>query len=112
MNWNGSKWIRPEKRLAIYIRDQFRCLACGRDLRNADPVEINLDHLVPRAKGGSNKASNLATTCKRCNCARGAKRWTKFYPVENHASVRKTIRRKLNVKLAKALILGETNLIF
>ena len=107
--WNGSKWIRPAKRLAIYIRDEFRCLSCNRDLRDAAPVEINLDHLIPRSEGGTNDASNLVTACKRCNSARGAKRWTKFYPVENHASVRRTIRRKLNVNLAKALILGETN---
>lgn len=28
-NANGSKWIRPEKRLAIYHRDGFACIYCG-----------------------------------------------------------------------------------
>ena len=26
---NGSKWIRPEKRMAIYLRDGLACVYCG-----------------------------------------------------------------------------------
>lgn len=54
-----GQWIRSEKRLAIYLRDGFHCLACFRDLHGADPSDITLDHVVPCSKGGSNKASNL-----------------------------------------------------
>jgi 5-methylcytosine-specific restriction endonuclease McrA len=65
----GSKWIRREKRLAIYLRDGLACCYCGATLE--DGAELSLDHIRPYSKGGSNEASNLVTCCKRCNSARG-----------------------------------------
>ena len=65
----GSKWIRREKRLAIYMRDNFRCLWCNRSVENNG--EACIDHLVPQSKGGDNDPSNLLTSCKRCNDHRG-----------------------------------------
>lgn len=63
-NANGSKWIRPEKRLAIYARDGFACVYCG------DEDRLSLDHLQPRELGGSHEASNLVACCVSCNSAR------------------------------------------
>ena len=31
---------------------------------------LTLDHYVPRSRGGSNKAHNLITSCRRCNFRR------------------------------------------
>ena len=42
---HGSKWIRKDKRLAIYLRDGFMCCYCGKDLHHAKPEEMGLDHL-------------------------------------------------------------------
>jgi hypothetical protein len=63
-NAHGSKWIRPEKRAAIYLRDGFACAYCGSDQR------LSLDHLTPRELGGTHDASNLVTACVGCNSAR------------------------------------------
>jgi len=63
-NAHGSKWIRPEKRLAIYARDGFACLYCGNDER------LTLDHLLPRELGGSNEVENLVTACLTCNSSK------------------------------------------
>lgn len=35
-----GRWIRVDLRLAIYIRDSFRCCYCQRDLRDADPPRL------------------------------------------------------------------------
>lgn len=44
------------------------CLYCG----NSISMETcELDHIVPRADGGSNRVSNLAAVCRRCNAAKG-----------------------------------------
>lgn len=69
-NTNGSKWIRPEKRARIYQRDGYHCLWCTRDLRFVAPVERTLDHVLCRARGGSNEAHNLITACLTCNAGR------------------------------------------
>lgn len=70
---HGSKWIRPEKRRAIYESDGFRCVYCGRlldDEHLEHEHERTLDHLVPRSLGGSHGAHNLVTCCGHCNSAR------------------------------------------
>ena len=62
--WQGSKWIRPEKRLSIYHRDRFRCSWCDRHVRE---IALCLDHIIRVADGGTNKAENLVTSCFLCN---------------------------------------------
>lgn len=105
-NWQGSKWIRPEKRLAIYIRDSFQCAYCGRSLKNAAAEEINLDHLLPRVAGGSNEATNLITACKACNCSRGARPWVDYATGGARDRIETLRSQPLNIELAKALIAG------
>lgn len=67
--WQGSKWIRKDKRLAIYLRDGMACAYCGNTME--DGAILSLDHLVCRSHGGSNHESNLITCCKKCNSSRG-----------------------------------------
>jgi hypothetical protein len=76
MNKNGMKWIRSDKRLAIYLRDGLACAYCGEGVE--DGVSLTLDHLLPRSDGGDNDASNLITACHRCNSARGARSVAEF----------------------------------
>lgn len=44
-----------------------KCVYCG-----AEHVPLNLDHLQPKARGGSNRVSNLAPACVPCNSRKGA----------------------------------------
>ena len=53
-------------RFAILKRDGYRCQLCGRDARNHGVV-LEVDHRIPRAKGGSSEPSNLWTLCFDCN---------------------------------------------
>jgi hypothetical protein len=102
-------WCRPEKRLAIYLRDGFTCLYCLADLHGADPSDITLDHLVCQSDGGSNHESNLVTACRHCNCSRGDQPVSCFAGPETRKHIRRNIRRSLKNyrKLAKAILAGE-----
>lgn len=100
-------WIRPQKRLAIYLRDSFTCLYCAADLHGADPRDVHLDHLTCKSDGGTNGENNLVTACRSCNCSRQDKPWTRFASPEAKKHIRRNIKRSLNVKLAKAIIAGE-----
>ncbi len=103
-----GRWITKHKRLAIYMRDEFMCCYCGRDLTSASSQELNLDHIVCRADGGTNHETNLITACKSCNSSRGSK------SVENYATggALKRIKifryRVLNIQTAKDIIAGKT----
>lgn len=55
-----SKTIRFE----IFKRDKFTCQYCG---KKAPDVVLNIDHINPVAKGGTNELMNLITSCFDCN---------------------------------------------
>jgi hypothetical protein len=105
-----GQWIRADARLAIYLRDSFKCLYCLTDLHDADPRDITLDHLTPKADGGSNDPTNLVTACRSCNCSRQDTPLNRFAGPETRAHIRRNTRRSMTKyrKLAKALIVGET----
>jgi len=105
----AGQWIRGDKRLAIYLRDRFTCLYCLRDLHDADPADITLDHIHCLSDGGSNHESNLVTACRGCNCSRQDKPLARFAGPETRAHIRRNTRRSLKRyrQLAKALIAGE-----
>ena len=67
--YQGSKWIRRERRLAIYIRDGLACAWCGASIEEG--ATLSLDHIIPHTNGGSTKSDNLITSCRKCNSARG-----------------------------------------
>lgn len=105
-----GEWIRAKKRLAIYLRDRMTCIYCLRDLHDADPRDITLDHIIPKSQGGSNDESNVITSCRTCNCARQDKPLSRFAGPETRAHIRRNTRRSLKpyLKLAAALISGQT----
>jgi 5-methylcytosine-specific restriction endonuclease McrA len=105
----AGAWIRTDKRLAIYLRDRFTCLYCLRDLHDADPADITLDHIKCKSDGGSNHESNLVTACRSCNCSRQDKPLARFAGKETRAHIRRNTKRKLAPyrKLAKAILAGE-----
>ena len=107
-NWCGMNWIRQEKRLAIYIRDNFVCQHCHRDLRTIDKgngLRIELDHIVPVSKGGTNHQSNLFTSCSQCNNSRGDKEIDVFHPLmSDRVHIFKQAEMPLPMELAKQVI--------
>jgi len=54
----------------IYTRDNNTCQYCGRQLARA---ELNLDHVVPRSRGGRTTWDNVVCCCVDCNIAKGAR---------------------------------------
>lgn len=52
----------------VYMRDDYTCQYC----RNRPGVkELNLDHVLPRSRGGRSTWENLVTSCKTCNLRKG-----------------------------------------
>ena len=57
-------------RFNIYARDGNRCQYCGRQFPRA---ELNLDHVVPRSRGGTSVWENVVCSCHRCNRLKGGR---------------------------------------
>lgn len=110
----GMNWIRPEKRLALYLRDGLACAYCGETVE--DGAKLTLDHLTPHSLGGKNQESNLVTACHRCNSGRGSRDWREFAGAvagyvdhdvkaeEVIAHIERTIQRPLDIAEAKAIM--------
>lgn len=54
----------PELRKLGYPEGQ-KCYLCGKEIKKREDAEI--DHILPRAKGGENKIENIAWTHHECN---------------------------------------------
>jgi 5-methylcytosine-specific restriction endonuclease McrA len=54
-----------------YLLEKFqrRCAYCG-----ATGLPLQIEHVVPKARGGTDRVSNLTIACERCNAAKGT--WT------------------------------------
>lgn len=62
------------------------CAYCG-----ATGVPLQVEHIVPTARGGSNRVSNLAIACAPCNLAKGTQTAAEF----GHPVVQAQARRPL-----------------
>lgn len=48
----------------IMLRDEHQCQYCAKHL----PVrELNIDHVLPKSRGGPDRWDNLVTACRPCN---------------------------------------------
>ena len=57
--------IEPSRR-NVLRRDEHRCQYCGKK-----SLELTIDHILPRSRGGADSWENLITACIRCNNRKG-----------------------------------------
>lgn len=97
---NGGKWITQENRLAIYVRDNCKCVYCG------SSEDLSLDHIVCHSHNGSDSHNNLVTCCRSCNSKRGNKSIELFATCEQITKILYLVSQdiKLYKKLSNALI--------
>ena len=63
---DSYSFVRAGKWWGVLARDKWKCLSCGISSKE-DGVLLEVDHIIPRSKGGSDDMSNLQTLCKKCN---------------------------------------------
>ncbi len=54
----------------VFLRDHFTCQYCSKVLPEN---QLNLDHVMPRDKGGRTTWENIVTSCFRCNTRKANK---------------------------------------
>lgn len=57
-------------RLNIMLRDRHTCQYCGRKLSR---TKLNIDHVVPRSRGGQTTWENIVASCHACNRRKGGR---------------------------------------
>jgi len=56
--------ITLSKRYEVLLRDNFICVYCG---KRPPEVKLEVDHKIPKCKGGVDEIENLVTSCFECN---------------------------------------------
>lgn len=59
----------PKRRIlltkrSVFIRDNWECQYCGKPANE-------IDHVVPKSRGGTHEWSNVVAACKACNARKG-----------------------------------------
>lgn len=78
-----------------YLLEKFnrRCVYCGKS-----GVSLEVEHIVPKSKGGSNKVSNLTISCRSCNLRKGSQNAVEFgFP---------NIQKQANVSLKSTVFMN------
>lgn len=86
---------------------QRKCAYC-----QAQGVPLELDHIVPRSRGGSNRASNLTLACHTCNQRKGQQTASEFGHPEVQAKARVPLKDTAHVSALKNKVVSDLRAIF
>jgi 5-methylcytosine-specific restriction endonuclease McrA len=75
-----------------------KCAYCG-----AENVPLQVEHIHPRAKGGSNRISNLCLACEKCNLKKGTQSIEQFLVKKPDLLKRILVQAKRPLKDAAAV---------
>jgi RHS repeat-associated protein len=74
-----------KKAFSNKVKDQARkesndtCVFCGtKTTREPGPTRSEIDHAIPKSRGGNNTIENAQNTCRTCNRSKGAKTTDEF----------------------------------
>jgi hypothetical protein len=75
-----GEFVKEQRRLmtkklrdSIKSRDNYTCRYCGNSTHIEPNLLLEVDHIVPVAKGGCTVEDNLQTLCWKCNRSKGSK---------------------------------------
>lgn len=67
INYTKIKFTRKN----VFTRDNFTCLYCG--YKPNDIKELQLEHIIPKSRGGKTTWTNTVCSCYKCNTKKGDK---------------------------------------
>ena len=103
----SAGYISGSIRYNVLKDAKFRCELCG---VSADTKALEVDHIMPRNKGGSDEINNLQALCYSCNAMKRDKDSTDFRRVRESYEVRE--EGCLFCEIQKERILDEDNLFY
>jgi len=86
---------------------QRQCAYCG-----AEEVPLEVEHIVPRSRGGSNRVSNLTLACQPCNERKGKQTAAEFGYPTIQAQARTPLKDAAHVSTLKTAVVQRLRAIF
>ena len=97
--------VRGSIRYQVLKSAGGRCELCGASSRD---IQIDVDHIIPRAKGGSNEIDNLQALCRTCNAQKRDRDDTNIRELQ--AEYTASVIGCIFCELSEERVVGENNL--
>lgn len=81
-----DKWLRRR-----YAQQDAKCFYCECSLKNK---RINVDHVIPISKGGTNRSTNLVIACAQCNKEKNANLPNKKFVNSRNNRIKSRIKKQ------------------
>ena len=81
-----------------YLLDKWQrtCAYCGKT-----NVPLEVEHIIPKSRGGSNRVSNLAISCRDCNTVKGTRTAEEFGHPGIQAKAKKPLKSAAFMNIVK-----------
>ncbi len=86
---------------------QRKCAYC-----DAQGVPLEIEHIVPKSRGGSNRASNLTLACHACNQRKGQQTAAEFGFPQVQAKARVPLKDAAHVSSLKSRVVHDLQAVF
>jgi 5-methylcytosine-specific restriction endonuclease McrA len=86
---------------------QYQCVYCG-----AREVPLQIEHIIPKARGGTDRPSNLAIACGPCNLRKGKQTATEFGFPDVQAQARVPLKDAAHVSALKSRVIQDLQATF
>jgi hypothetical protein len=83
----------------VLTKWKHRCCYCG-----DSEVPLQLEHIVPRSRGGSDRVSNLALACEACNQKKGSRTAAEFGFPQVQAQAKMPLKDAAHVSSMKTAV--------
>jgi len=99
-NWayqRGELYGQENVKMYVRARDKYTCQYCGEVM----PKRLEVDHIIPRAKGGTLTPDNLVTSCHDCNQRKGNRTAEEFGYPKIQQKVKKSLKAAAHTQAGK-----------
>ena len=89
-----------------YLLDKWgrKCTYC-----NKKDIPLEIEHIIPKSRGGSNRVSNLALACKKCNLKKGTQTAAEFGFPNIQKKAKESLKATVFMNVVRSQIVRELN---
>lgn len=101
----GRMYGYADKKAYLLEREQWCCIYCG---THASKAKMEIEHVIPKSKGGTDSLDNLVLSCNACNQAKGNQDVQTY--LKGKPSVLKRVKAHLGINYRDAAHVNSTRL--
>ena len=93
----GRMFGYADKKAYLLERENYTCIYCG---IHASKAKMEIEHVIPRSRGGTDSLNNLVLSCRACNEAKGSQDVQTY--LKGNPSVLRRVKARLSTNYRDA----------